>query len=47
MHSTSHTHEVREGKDKVPAMWIRDVITHDLGRRAPFIDVVAPVVLVS
>ena len=23
-------------------MWIRAVITHDLGRRAPFIDVVAP-----
>ena len=23
-------------------MWIRDVIAHDLGRRAPFIDVVAP-----
>ena len=23
-------------------MWIRDVITHDLGLRAPFIDVVAP-----
>ena len=34
--------EVREGKDKVLAMWIRDVITHDLGRRAPFINVVAP-----
>ena len=23
-------------------MWMRDSITHDLGRRAPFIDVVAP-----
>ena len=34
--------EVREGKDKVLAMWICDVTTHDLGRRAPFIDVVAP-----
>ena len=34
--------EVREGMDKVLAMWIRDVITHDLGRRATFIDVVAP-----
>ena len=34
--------EVREGKDKVLATWIRDVTTHDLGRRAPFIDVVAP-----
>ena len=34
--------EVREGKDKVLATWIRDVITHDLGPRAPFIDVVAP-----
>ena len=34
--------EVREGKDSVLATWIRDVITHDLGRRAPFIDVVAP-----
>ena len=34
--------EVREGKDKVLATWIRDVIPHDLGRRAPFIDVVAP-----
>ena len=34
--------EVWEGKDKVLAMWTRDVITHDLGRRAPFIDVVAP-----
>ena len=22
---------VREGKDKLLAMWIRDVITHDLG----------------
>ena len=29
-------------KDKVLATWIRDVIAHDLGRRAPFIDVVAP-----
>ena len=34
--------EVREGKDKVLATWIRDVYTHDLGRRAPCIDVVAP-----
>ena len=34
--------EVGEGKDKVLATWIRDVITHDLGRRAPFIVVVAP-----
>ena len=31
--------EVREGKDRVLATWIRDVITHDLGRRAAFIDV--------
>ena len=31
--------EVREGKDQVLAMWIRDVITHDLGRRTAFIDV--------
>ena len=23
--------EIREGKDKVVATWIRDVITHDLG----------------
>ena len=30
------------GKDKVLGTWIRDVIAHDLGRRAPFIDVVAP-----
>ena len=34
--------EVREGEDKVLATWIRDVITHDLGHRALFIDVVAP-----
>ena len=34
--------EIREGKDKVLAAWIRDVISHDLGRRAPFIDVIAP-----
>ena len=34
--------EVREGKNKVLSMWIRNVITQDLGRRAPFIDVVAP-----
>ena len=34
--------EVREGKDKVLATWIREVITHELGRCAPFIDVVAP-----
>ena len=33
--------EVRDGKDKVLATWISDVITHDLGCRAPFIDVVA------
>ena len=35
--------QVREGKDKVLASWIRDAITHDLGRRASVIDVVAPV----
>ena len=34
--------EVREGKERVLAMWIRNVSTHDLRRRAPFIDVVAP-----
>ena len=34
--------EIREEKAKVLATWIRDVITHDLGRWAPFIDVVAP-----
>lgn len=33
--------QVREGKDKVLASWMRDVTTNDLGRRAPFIDVVA------
>ena len=32
---------VPDGKDKVLAMWIRDVITSYLGRRAPFFDVVA------
>lgn len=32
----------REGKDKVLGTWMRDVITHDLARRAPFIDVVVP-----
>ena len=39
--------EVREGKDKVLVTWIREVITHDLGRCAPFIDGVAPVMLLS
>ena len=34
--------EVQEGKVKVLATWICDVITHDRGGRAPFIDVVAP-----
>lgn len=34
--------QVREGKDKVRALWTRDVITHDLGRQAPVIDVAKP-----
>ena len=39
--------EIREGKDKVLATWIRDVITHDLGRRARSLMSLRPVVLVS
>lgn len=34
--------QVREGKDKVRASWTRGVITHDLGRQAPVIDVAKP-----
>ena len=34
--------QVREGKGKVLARRMRDMITRDLGLRAPFIDVVAP-----
>ena len=31
--------QVREGKNKVLATWIRDVITHDLCRRDPSINI--------
>ena len=34
--------QVREGKDKMPASWRCDLMTHDPGHRAPFIDAVAP-----
>ena len=37
----------RHSKDKVLATWIRDVITHDLGRRARSLMSLRPVVLVS